>query len=814
MKSRTSRAWVFWAAIPIILFAILLRLANVMAIPPFSDEVRHIGRVHNILQGMTFDGLDQNKWFWGYVFSFFNPTGPESGWLGRYFNTLWACISIASIIALGRQLRSASVGLLAGAIYMVIPLATFHERQALVDPMMTALTTFSMVISVAIAQSAAKGRPRWVWHTLLLGLALTAARLVKPAMLPFLVLPPVAFVLFTLIPRDDTPLLSVFGKLHRLVQPMAIWAVAAAITLGTTAIVYQVAAANGVTPRETHTITLGNTIFRDAAYEARFDKEQPPLSDDLFTIGDVLVKYVGWVALAGVALAVVYAIVTQQHWRAVAYLAVPGIVFLAVPLVANRPTGSGEIASRYLLPDASALVVLAALGAAFTADSLNRWRRGAGTAFAGLALAGILIPNLQFNLQLITDPYNANFTVYDDRVYLRHSTSGYYYRPPVEFMLSEAERTDTYRIHAVGDRTTLFWTGTFLGPRLGAVKSLIVDSEEQRYQLALWLASEDHVYLVDTGDYAELIGERVTDDWVRGPNDTILEEAFWWDTPADRIIAYRIVGGGPLLGNDIYDLYGDEPEFMSGDYDQIAGIVDASAVNQVAVYPFDHAEMLNNRTDIISEAFPLPRWPLEEEVVEEALSSMNLNDGDRFGFLTYDPPSTDPQRILATTLLDSAYPIGTEQWSGLLNYQTYAAGPSKPNMEPLGAVFEGVIHADAISILDTTVSSGEVIRIAVDWRTEAAVEDSFFTFTHVLDASGNLVAQRDGIPGGGLLPMTDWEPDETVRDRYGILLPADAAPGEYRIISGIYNPTSQLRLRVTEGSDTGDHVVLGTVTVE
>ncbi len=814
MKTRLGSVSIYWAAIPLILLAILIRLTNVMAIPMFSDEVRHIGRVHNIINGLTFDGLDQNKWFWGYVFSHFNPAGPESGWLGRYFNTLWACISIASVIALGRQLKSAWVGVLAGLIYAVIPLATFHERQALVDPMMTALTSFSMVVTVGIAQTNAKGQPKWILHTALLAFSLTAARLVKPAMLPFLVLPPVAFVLLNLIPRDDTPLLRVFGDLNRLIKPMAMWAVAATITLGVTAGVYQLAEASGVAPRETHTITLGNTVFQTAEYEARLDKEQPPLRDDLVTIADALGKYMGWVTVTAIVLALGYALITRKGWREVAYLAVPGIVFLVVPLVANRPTGSGEIATRYLLPDASALVVLAAIGIALTTETLNHWRSGVGSVFASIALIGILVPNISFNLRLITDPYNVNFNVYDDRVYLRHSTSGYFYRPAVDFMLSEAERTDTFRIHAVGDRATIFWTGTLLGPRIGEVKSLIPDSPEQRYQLALWLASEDLVYLVDTGDYRDMIRPMAsTDERMWGPNDTILEPAFQWDTPTDHITAYRIVGGGPELGADIYDLYGDEPEFMSGDYDQLAGIVNSSGVDQVTAYPFDHTEMLAAGTGTSTAAFPLARWPLTADVVQEALGSMALDDRETFGLVIYDPPSTDPTRVLATTLLENAYPIGTEQWSGLLNYQIYAAGPATPEKTTLDAVFEGVLHAEAVALLDQQAAPGDVIRVAVDWRTDAPVEDSFFTFTHLLDADGSLVTQRDGIPGGGLLPMTDWEAGETVTDRYALQLPPDLAPGSYRLITGIYNPANGLRLRVTDGSDTGDHVVLGIINV-
>jgi hypothetical protein len=250
------------------------------------------------------------------------------------------------------------VGLLAGMIYAVLPLATFHERQALVDPMMTAATTFSMVVTFHLVR-----RPRW-WHGVLLTLALAVARLTKPAMLPFLILPLVAFALFIWPQRRPSDLLKALGM----------WAAAVAITLGAAELVYVLAARAGVFPRETLQVSLANTVLEKLQDPAVIER----ILGDLGVLAEIHVLYVGWLILALAALACLWAILApRKRWRETLYLLIPGLLFAAMPLLATRPTRTGEIASRYLLLDASALVTLAALGLSLTLERLpkqvTRW---------------------------------------------------------------------------------------------------------------------------------------------------------------------------------------------------------------------------------------------------------------------------------------------------------------------------------------------------------------------------------------------------------------------------------------------------------
>jgi hypothetical protein len=69
-------------------------------------------------------------------------------------------------------------------------------------------------------------------------------------------------------------------------------------------------------------------------------------------------------------------------------------------------------------------------------------------------------------------------------------------------------------------------------------------------------------------------------------------------------------------------------------------------------------------------------------------------------------------------------------------------------------------------------------------------EHDYKVFAHLLDEAGALVAQRDSEPVEGSRPTSTWDPGEEVLDRHGILIPDGLAPGEYRLVVGMYWPST------------------------
>ncbi|MBI5031491.1 MAG: glycosyltransferase family 39 protein [Chloroflexi bacterium] len=97
-----------------------------------------------------------------------------------------------------------------------------------------------------------------------------------------------------------------------------------------------------------------------------------------------------------------------------------------------------------------------------------------------------------------------------------------------------------------------------------------------------------------------------------------------------------------------------------------------------------------------------------------------------------------------------------------------------------------------------SIKSGAPISLTLYWQALESTNERYAVFIHVLDSSGKLVAQRDSEPVGGTAPTTSWLANEVIADPYQIDLPRAVAPGDYRLIVGMYSPTQGKRLVVDE----------------
>lgn len=90
--------------------------------------------------------------------------------------------------------------------------------------------------------------------------------------------------------------------------------------------------------------------------------------------------------------------------------------------------------------------------------------------------------------------------------------------------------------------------------------------------------------------------------------------------------------------------------------------------------------------------------------------------------------------------------------------------------------------------------------LPVVWRAEAETPTSFHVFVHLVDATGNILAQSDAIPANWTRPTTGWLPGEYVVDTHTLSLPAELPTGPLSIRVGLYEPATGERLR-TDGAD-------------
>jgi hypothetical protein len=768
----------------IVLLGLALRWAALDGMPLFVDEGSHIVRAQHIAQGELFFGFQHSKWLYTALLALFRPLGPETPWLARGLSALFGGLTVAVCIALGRALDGWQTGWFAGAIYALLPLAVFHERQALVDPQLAALTTLSAVLAVYLA-----ARPR-LWMGLLLSLALAAAILTKgAAALPYLLLPPPAVLLLAR------------GRKTRW-WGLALGGMAAALALAINALVVGLARRSGVALLDSHSALLENTILPHLTDPETLARLQSDLLD-YFVIAR---HYVGWVVLGFALLGLIWAVLGERR-RAILFLAIPALAFGLVPILAVRPTLYTSLSTRYFLPTAAPLATLAALSFRVTLDRLSGWRPVAGQAGAALAVAGLLATALPFDLALIRRPDFSLLAPPDRTTYETFSATPN--QEIAQVIIGEWRRGGRKPVDVVGPvGIEMDFFRAYLGPRIGSLRESNPDDHGLSPALLEWAAAGQPVFFIEHPRSGEL------PDSDYGAQLMLIAR---YPSERGEFNLYRMTGvgvDGPQA-DSIYAQLVPGPDEMTGDYAALAAaLAQNPAVRPVIVFPSSQAAALPDQANLTIKPLPLSRWPLDTSHTREALAGLDLGvDGQPVEAVLVDEAHADPGRAVALALQESLYQTGSE-WYGLLHRISYVSGPLEPESVPSGVQYEGGIELASAAVLDPAPVPGGALRLALEWRTPVEVQDSYVVFTHLVGQDETLWAQYDSVPGGGLLPMTSWVPGEPVRDRFAIRLPDDLPPGEYALRIGLYHPESGLRLRAVAGPELGpDYAVLAHVVV-
>jgi hypothetical protein len=110
---------------------------------------------------------------------------------------------------------------------------------------------------------------------------------------------------------------------------------------------------------------------------------------------------------------------------------------------------------------------------------------------------------------------------------------------------------------------------------------------------------------------------------------------------------------------------------------------------------------------------------------------------------------------------------------------------------------------------------GQSLTLRLFWQAQAKMDLDYTVFVQVLGPQGSAVAQDDKQPLAGFLPTSAWYTGQIVADRYDLTLPSDAPPGEYRVITGMYDLATGQRLLVSrDGQTIGDYIELATFDVQ
>ena len=112
------------------------------------------------------------------------------------------------------------------------------------------------------------------------------------------------------------------------------------------------------------------------------------------------------------------------------------------------------------------------------------------------------------------------------------------------------------------------------------------------------------------------------------------------------------------------------------------------------------------------------------------------------------------------------------------------------------------------------MAAGDTLSLTLYWQPLKKVGKDYTVFVHIVDTEGQIRGQGDGPPLEGGYPTLYWHPGEVVSDTHTVMVDAEAIPGGYRLLVGLYTLNDGVRLPVTLGPKEGpDSVLLTPLTV-
>ena len=115
---------------------------------------------------------------------------------------------------------------------------------------------------------------------------------------------------------------------------------------------------------------------------------------------------------------------------------------------------------------------------------------------------------------------------------------------------------------------------------------------------------------------------------------------------------------------------------------------------------------------------------------------------------------------------------------------------------PTTVKFEPHISLRGVAPSSASSTVGGKLLITLYWQTENQTDQPVTAFVHLVDESGEIVAQIDRWPGG--LPSNIWTAGQVIIDEYELQIPSNVQPGEYQIAVGLYYANDGHRLPASD----------------
>jgi hypothetical protein len=131
---------------------------------------------------------------------------------------------------------------------------------------------------------------------------------------------------------------------------------------------------------------------------------------------------------------------------------------------------------------------------------------------------------------------------------------------------------------------------------------------------------------------------------------------------------------------------------------------------------------------------------------------------------------------------------------------------NSPQLTADGSWLLASIPRDDPSFVPTSYGLGDSVRlrgyalardhstldVRLYWEATRTIQDHAKVFVHLLDATGDIISQRDSVPVAGTYPLPAWIPGVVIVDDYRLPLP-DGLPDGSTVAVGLYDPRSSTR---------------------
>lgn len=744
--------WPWIAVGGYLLVFFLLRLLNIMSFPLETDEIRHIVRARETLEGDLFIGLREGwKQTYIWLIAIASPFFVNLIVTARIMAVLaglingWVCYRLAQALYPSRRL-----GYLAALFYLFIPFAVFYDRLALTDSLLTTLMGLSLLLSFRLWQ-----QPSMKW-AILLGLTFSLATLTKPYALLYY---PAPLLTWLILGRKIN-----YSKIIKMI-----------------------------------TVVYGTTLF---AWLLILTAGRPAYTDDhskklVFNTGDVAFLET---VRSNLSLAV--------QWLT-AYLTVPftGLLILAILFVLFKRDRIGFVLlvlivtpvvafslvtsvwyARYLLPLLVPMSVLCAWGI----DELVSWLwltlnrtasqvANASGVYLSLQLGLFFIISLsalRFDYLIVIDPVQAPLPIPDKEAY-----------PQSRFYLDGYKESATF----AGELATRYPEMIFLK------RADAMPFELESLNFYLPDSTIAQITTADIGEFDSLTSDYLDQLARQAPTFALLttkaedEQLLIYDGNAVQPFPYPQIWRlasfpqpNPRWDVEVYQWL--LPHDFSIRWQQQGG----DATPHIAWQPTEPPSTVPGGTLIA-----WPQMVTTPETLQQFLAA------------------TDTEYILVTSALIAAHPALFASFMATdgthltinhlpLDWRLSFAYPGLPcqwclfQLRPPD-VSASVRWTETVELVgyDLAPITGTELYVTLYWDVLHPVTGDYVVFVHLMDGSGQLVAQIDARPMQGQWPTSRWQAGDRLADRYTLDLSSALPASDYTLWVGLYDPNTGERLPVT-----------------